>query len=180
MNDTVFIKYNVPTILTSIELKIGMQGRVTSATNKVTLAVRAENKPAPHYTCVEFKRSILGLPGAGFIQVMVPNGYFVLENNIVSRDPVVDNPPMLIVRAKYPSSPVYVYLDKDIWDRKHNGSLFYWSNNMGLVGGPLKFYTVNEALNKVKRLKIKEQVTDIEVITFTPGVQLVYLDGRVF
>lgn len=85
----------------------------------------------------------------------------------------------LIVRAKHTSSSVYVYLSKDCFGRKSDGSVYYWSNNMGL-GVCLLFDNPEEAMKKIGRLKIKSQVIDIEVVPFEPGVQIVYLDGRYF
>lgn len=80
----------------------------------------------------------------------------------------------LLIRAIHPGSSVWVYLAKDTWNRKHDGSVYYWSNNMMIA--PVIFDSEDAALKKLKRLKIKDQVKKPEVIVLQPGVQIVELN----
>jgi hypothetical protein len=178
-----FIKYDVPEHLASVKLTIGMAGEVNESTRKISNEYnKARDGSDGHitgYDCVIFTPKTLGLTGRKNLKIMVPRGYGVSENGINSRDPVVQNPPMLVVRAKHQYSPVFVFLTRDAWDRKgDSGSVYCWSNNMSLIDYP-KFHTSEEAMKFVNRLKIKNEVSNTTVVPFIPGAQLFYHDGSI-
>lgn len=90
-----------------------------------------------------------------------------------------------VLRAKLPydrglTTGVYVFLTRDTWKRKceTTGSIYYWSNNMGI--GDNQFPTEAKAWQMLNRLpKVKARACDFEVVPYQPGKQIFYLDGRV-
>jgi hypothetical protein len=81
-----------------------------------------------------------------------------------------------IIRAKYKSLGIWLFLAKDSLGRLNNGSVYYWSTNMAI--STCLFDSAEEALKKLARLKIKNDHPEHEVALFEPGIQTVYLNGK--
>lgn len=91
-----------------------------------------------------------------------------------------DSTGKLVIRAKYPSSSVWVFLAKDSFNRRDSdtGSVYYWSNNLAIA--PVLFDSEEEGFKKLNRLKrVKEQVSEAEIFPYVAGKQIFYLDGRI-
>lgn len=79
-----------------------------------------------------------------------------------------------IVRARAENLGIWVFLAKDAYGRKTNGSVYYWSTNMAI--STCLFDTPDAALKKLDRLKIKHNFADLNIVPFEKGVQMVELD----